>query len=89
MPEGARKKSDQGDLSNDPKYTSNFKCYAISQTHTFFVGNWLTQRCARKHVLDYCCSVGDYALLMAEAEARRSGIHISPVSVERAQSKAR
>jgi ubiquinone/menaquinone biosynthesis C-methylase UbiE len=79
----------QGDLSNDPKFTSNFKYYSISQTNRHFVENWLTQRCAGKHVLDYCCGAGDYALLMAEVGAKSWGIDISPVSVERAQSEAR
>jgi ubiquinone/menaquinone biosynthesis C-methylase UbiE len=79
----------EGDLSNDPKYTSNLKYYSISQTNRYFVENWLTQRCAGKEVLDYCCGAGDYALLMAEVGAKSWGIDISPVSVEKAQSKAK
>ena len=78
----------RGDLACDPYYTSNKKFYAITQSNRDFVKRWLTQRCPRKRVLDYCCGNGDFAVWLGEAGAEAYGIDISPVSVDNACKEA-
>ncbi len=78
----------RGELSNDPRYTSNKKFYSISQTNQDFVKRWLAERCPGKRVLDYCCGNGHLAIWLARAGARAYGIDISPVSIENASKQA-
>jgi ubiquinone/menaquinone biosynthesis C-methylase UbiE len=79
----------EGELSNDPTYTSNLKYYSVSESNREFVKNWLAARCTGKRVLDYCCGAGDYAIFMAEAGADSWGIDISPVSTKKAEDEAK
>lgn len=74
----------RGELSEDPRYTSNIKFYSISQSNSEYVRKWLADRCVGKKVLDYCCGNGDFSLWLGEVGANAYGIDISPVSIHNA-----
>lgn len=53
----------------DPQHNLNKKFYSISHLKEKPVRRWLTQRCRRKTVLDYCCGDGQQALWLAQSGA--------------------
>lgn len=67
----------RGDLSKEPRFTSNKKFYSITASNRDYVKSWLVQRCRDKRVLDYCCGNGDFALWLAASGAHAFGIDIS------------
>lgn len=78
----------RGELSDDPRYTSNIKFYSISQSNREYVRKWLADRCKGKKVLDYCCGDGGFSIWLAEVGADAYGIDISPVSIQNATTEA-
>lgn len=78
----------RGSARHDPSSNSNKRFYSISRLNENHVRSWISERCAGKAVLDYCCGNGEQALWLAEQGALAYGIDISSVSIENARREA-
>jgi ubiquinone/menaquinone biosynthesis C-methylase UbiE len=67
---------------------SNKKFYSITRESRKVWDEWLFRRCQGKVVLDYCCGLGNTAVLLARHGAKVVGIDISETEIRTARARA-